>query len=174
VTLILLGVLAFIDGTLCGFRAAAGRNPRIFLWSYYGASMRRGAWCSLVTIGLFLVAGLALRAAGGEPVWAALLVAAEKMVMFYGVYATLVLAGLGLYLSPSFDLGVLASVIVLGPFTLVRPLVILCGGVWVAATSDDLAAAAFAIAASVVMANYERLLTIGKPPWSGLEGDVRS
>ena len=171
-TLLLLGVLAFIDGVLCGFRAAAGRNPRIFLWSYYGASMRRGAVFALFTIVLFLGAGLVLRAVGGEPAWSSLLAAAGKLVMVFGVYATLVLAALGLYLSSSFDLGVLASVIVLGPFTLVRPLIILAGGVWVAATSDTLGASAMSLAAALVMANFERILALGRPPWRGLEGDV--
>ena len=108
-TLLLLGVLAFIDGTLCGFRAAAGRNPRLFLWNYYAASMRRGALVSLFTIVLFLGLGLVLRAAGGELVWASMTAAAAKLVFVYGIYATLVVAALGLDLSSSFDLGVLAS-----------------------------------------------------------------
>ena len=168
-TLVLLGVLAFIDGTLSGFRAAAGRNPRIFLWGYYSASMRRGALGSLLTIGLFLGVGLCLP---GEETWPCLLVAANKLVMVYGAFATLVLAALGLYLSSSFDLGVLASVIVLGPFTLARPLVILCGAAWAAATSESLAAAAFSLAAALVMANFERVLSLGRPPWNGLEGDL--
>ena len=172
-TLLLLGVLAFIDGTLCGFRAAAGRNPRLFLWNYYAASMRRGALVSLFTIVLFLGLGLVLRAAGGELVWASMTAAAAKLVFVYGIYATLVVAALGLYLSSSFDLGVLASVLVLGPFTLLRPIVILAGAAWVAATSDTLAAASMAVSAGVVMANFERILTLGRPPWSGLEGHGR-
>lgn len=172
-TLVLLGVLAFIDGTLCGFRAAAGRNPRIFLWGYYGVSMRRGAVFALVTIAVFLGLGLALRTLGGEPVWASLLAAADKLVMIYGVFATLVLGALALYLSASFDFGVLASVIVLGPFTLIRPLVILAGAAWTAATSDTYAAAGVSLAAALVMANFERILSLGRPPWRGLEGDLR-
>lgn len=172
-TLLALGVLAFIDGTLCGFRAAAGRNPRIFLWSYYGRSMRRGALFSLFTIAAFLAVGLGLRAFGGEAAWLSLLSAAEKLVMVYGVFATLVLGALGLYLSSSFDLGVLASVIVLGPFTLFRPIVILAGAAWVAATSDSIAASMMGLAAALVMANFERILTLGQPPWRGLEGDAQ-
>lgn len=171
-TLVLLGVLAFIDGVLCGFRAAAGRNPRIFLLGYYGASMRRGAVFSIMTIALFLLAGLALRAVGGEAAWTSLIAAADKLVLVYGIFATLVLAALGLYLSSSFDLGVLASVIVLGPFTLVRPVVILAGAAWAAWTSDSIGTAIMSVAAGLVMANYERILTLGRPPWRGLEGDA--
>ena len=171
--LVLLGTLAFIDGTLCGFRAAAGRNPRIFLWGYYGTSMRRGALVSLGAIAVFLALGLVLRALGGEATWGSLENAAGKLVLVYGVYATLVLTALGLYLSGSFDFGVLASVLVLGPFTLIRPWVIFAGAVWVAATADTLAAAAMSVGAGLVMANFERILTLGRPPWRGLEGDVR-
>ena len=170
-TLLALGVLAFIDGVLCGFRAAAGRNPRIFLWRYYGASMRRGAVFSLATIALFLLAGLGLRAVGGEAAWQSLIATADKLVMVYGVFATLVLGALALYLSSSFDWGVLASVIVLGPFTLVRPLVILAGAAWAAWSADSIGAAVMSVAAGLVMANYERILTLGRPPWRGLEGD---
>jgi hypothetical protein len=171
-TLVLLGVLAFIDGVLCGFRAAAGRNPRIFLWNYYGASMRRGAVFTIATIVFFLLEGLGLRAVGGEAAWASLIATADKLVLVYGIFATLVLAALGLYLSSSFDLGVLASVLVLGPFTLVRPLVILAGAAWAAWTADHLGAAIMSVAAGLVMANYERILTFGRPPWRGLEGDA--
>jgi len=168
--LVLLGVLVFIDGTLCGFRAAAGRNPRIFLWGYYGASMRRGAVFSVATIGVFLGAGLLLRALGGDPAWSSLVEAAGRLVLVYGVFATLVLGALGLYLMGSFDFGVLASVLVLGPFTLVRPLVILGGAVWVA-SSAPLPAAVMTGCAALVMARFERLLEVGRPPWRGLEGD---
>ena len=171
-TLVALGVLAFIDGVLCGFRAAAGRNPRLFLWNYYGASMRRGAVFSIVTIAIFLLAGLGLRAVGGEQEWSSLIATADKLVLVYGVFATLVLAALGLYLSSSFDVGVLASVLVLGPFTHVRPFVILAGAAWAAWTADTLGAALMSSAAGLVMANYERLLTVGRPPWRGLEGDA--
>lgn len=172
--LLLLGVLVFIDGTLCGFRAAAGRNPRIFLWSYYGASMRRGAVFSVATIVLFLGAGLSLWALGGESSWSSLHEAAEKLVLVYGLFATLVLTSLGLYLSSSFDFGVLASVLVLGPFTLIRPLVILAGAGWAAATSGTLGAAVLSVCGALVMVLFERLLDRGRPPWRGLEGDARA
>lgn len=169
--LVLLGVLVFIDGTLCGFRAAAGRNPRIFLWGYYGASMRRGAVFSVASIALFLAAGLAMRALGGEAAWSSLVMAAQQLVLVYGVFATLVLAALGLYLVGSFDFGVLASVLVLGPFTLVRPLVILLGGAWVA-LSAPLPTAVLTVCAVLVMARFERIMELGRPPWRGLEGDL--
>lgn len=170
-TLVLLGVLVLVDGALCGFRAAAGRNPRLFLGGYYATSMLRGARAAVLIIGAFFVASLALRAGGGDALWASLVATAAQLVLVYGVFATLVIAALALYLVGSFDLGVLASVLVLGPFTLARPLVIVAGALWAASTSTTVAAGALSVLAGLVMANFERLLELGAPPWRGLEGD---
>jgi len=169
--LLALGILVVIDGALCGFRAAAGRNPRIFLGRYYRRSMRRGAWLALVVIALFLAVGLGLRAAGGDGTWASLLAAASRLVRFYGLFASVVVLALGLYLLGHFDLGVLASVLVLGPLTSIRPLVIVAGAGWAAARADTLAATLMSLSAGLVMATFERLLALGHPPWRGLEGD---
>jgi len=94
VTLIVLGLLVAIDGALCGFRAAAGRNPRIFLWRYYQRSMLRGVRFALVVIALFLAIGLGLRAAGGDATWASLLATAAWMVRCYGLFAAIVVVAL--------------------------------------------------------------------------------
>ena len=53
------------------------------------------------------------------------------------VYASLVLAALGVWATAEADLRTLASVVILGPFTLVRPWVIVfaaCLGAWHAHT----------------------------------------
>jgi len=75
-------------------------------------------------------------------------------------------------LSGNFDLGVLASVLVLGPLTMIRPLVIVAGAGLAAACADTLAAAVMSIGAGMVMVSFERILTLGQPPWRGLEGDA--
>jgi hypothetical protein len=165
VTVFLLAVLVVFDGALCGFRAAAGRNPRIYLGRYYRQSMIRGALWSLAVIAFFLVAGLACRAAGGAAVWASLLDAAGRMVRVYTLFAVVTAAALALYLVGHFDLGVLASVLVLGPLTLVRPVVILAGAAWAAARTNTITAAIMSIAAATLMIAFERLLALGRPPW---------
>lgn len=163
----LLAVLVMVDGTLCGFRAAAGRNPRIRLRDYYAASMRRGALVSVFVVLAFLGVALAMRSHSPEA-WSALLVGAHAMVVVYGVFATLVLSALALYLVGSFDFAVLASVLVLGPFTLIRPIVIIGGAVFAAWSSQHLGAASFCLSAGAVMVSFERLLALGSPPWRGL------
>ncbi|MBL8910511.1 MAG: hypothetical protein JNM17_07380 [Archangium sp.] len=168
-----LGVLAFIDGTLCGFRSAAGRNPRIFMWHYYRAAFGRGAAFAAVTVLAFSVVAVGLVLLGPEGTWASLLESATVLVHIYGAFATLTLIALGLYLIGSFDFGVLASVLVLGPFTLLRPWTIMLGAIYAAATATTVIATVFSLAAGVVMWNFERLLDVGSPPWRGLEGDRR-
>jgi hypothetical protein len=163
----LLALLVLVDGTLCGFRAAAGRNPRLFLRDYYAASMRRAAGLALVIVLGFGGVAMAVRA-GGDEGFAALLAAADAMVLVYGVYATVVLLALGLYLLGNFDLGVLATVLVLGPFTLVRPLIIVAGAVAAAWASPHWLAVTFSLAGAGTMLAFERLLEVGGPPWRGL------
>lgn len=173
-TPLLLGVLAFIDGTLCGFRAAAGRNPRIFMWQYYRAAMGRGAKLSAVVLVGFSLVSAALALLGPEGTWPAMLETASVLVRIYAAFATLTLIALGLYLVGSFDFGVLASVLVLGPFTLLRPWTIALGAIWAAWASTSTIASGLALAAGAVMVNFERLLDLGSPPWRGLEGDRRA
>lgn len=167
----LLALLVLVDGTLCGFRAAAGRNARLFLRDYYAASMRRAAVLALVIVAGFSGVALAVHALDAEA-FEALHAAAEVMVLVYGVYATVVLLALGLYLLGHFDLGVLATVLVLGPFTLARPLVIAGGAAAAAWASPHPVSVAFALGGAGCMLGFERLLELGRPPWRALPTPV--
>ena len=167
----LLAVLAWFDGTLCGFRAAAGTNPRIFIGGFYRRALVRGALFSVVTLLVFSGVAVALHAVLPPEGWRDVEQAAGRLVVVYGAFATLVIFALALYLVGHFDLGVLASVLVLGPFTLARPWVIALGAGWVAATAHSWVPGALALSTAAVMINFERLLDLGQPPWRGLEGD---
>lgn len=164
---VLLAVLVLVDGTLCGFRAAAGRNPKLFLRDYYAASMRRAALLALVVVLGFSGVAFAVRAADADA-FDTLVRTGDAMVLVYGTYATIVLLALGLYLVGHFDLGVLATVVVLGPFTLARPLVIILGAAWAAWTVQAPLAIGFVVLTTAVMLGFERLLSLGSPPWRGL------
>jgi hypothetical protein len=170
-TALALALLTLIDGALCGFRAAAGRNPRIFLAAYYRRSIVRGATCAAAIVVVFGVAAAAVRALTGTPGWDALLAVADRMLDVYLIYAAVVLAALALYLLGNFDLGVLASVLVLGPLTLVRPVVIAAGAAWAIADAVTVPAGGFAAIAAATMIGFEPLLSLGRAPWRGLEGD---
>lgn len=164
-TLWILGTLVLVDGTLCGFRAAAGRNPRIFLWPYYASSMKRAGVLALVIISLYLALALLLSEFVGAELLLELEGIAARMVRFYGLYATCVLAALALYLVGQLDVSVLATVLILGPFTLVRPVVIVAGVVYGLWGQFEIIVTVYAIMASCTMLGFERALELGRPPW---------
>ena len=109
---------------------------------------------------LVIVFGAAIAAAVhfSQGLWPDLLSAAARMVLVYGAYATMVLLALGVYAVSSGDLRTLATVSVLGPFTLIRPLVISAGGVWGAIGASHGATAAIACAAAGAMIGFEPML----------------
>lgn len=134
---ILLATLALVDAGFSGFRDAAGRNPRIRKQGYFRRAVRRGLRCGVVSCGgvAALVVVLLARASAPAEVFLAMSQAAESLVWAFGVYATLVLLALGVWLAAEPDLRVLASVIILGPFTLIRPWWIAATCAWVAASA---------------------------------------
>lgn len=154
--LLLLAGLAVTDAGFAGYRDAAGRDGRIFKAEYYRAAVRRGLWLGLQVFAFGAVVGLALTLPFGTPArelqvlaqafWGPLLVG--------GAYATLVLAALGLWAVGEADLRSLASVVVLGPFTLLRPWVIVAMavvGAWTAAEARHALAVALPCAAQLTV-----------------------
>jgi|GEM_PF-1411490 len=133
---LLLCVLALLDASLAGFRDAAGRNPLLFKRRYQILANIRGllVGAGMVSIGIFSF----LIALWLSPTpWALLnayLKAGQAMCWVYGSYAMVALLSLSVYLSSRPEISSLATVLILGPFTLARPLVILAGalyGIWV-------------------------------------------
>jgi hypothetical protein len=116
-----LFALCVTDAGFAGFRDAAGRDARIFKAELFRRAIRRGLLHGILAGALGL--GIALGATLLVP-FDDLLEAARWMLLPLAGYATLVLAALGVWATAEADLRTLASVVVLGPFTLVRPLVI--------------------------------------------------
>jgi hypothetical protein len=126
VTPLWLALLAIVDAAFAGFRAAAGRNARIFKFVYYRQSLLRGAFA-----GAGLVAALAVLTAltlacvpDATQQYAELVVVGRRMLWVLGAYAALVIAALVVYALADWDLRSLATVAILGPFTLLRAWVI--------------------------------------------------
>ena len=133
--LVMMWLLVTLDGAFAGFRDAAGRSPMLRKRRMFRRNIVRGvgwaqvAWClSSLVLGTIAVSGVdpvglgaSIEAVGGAMLWV------------YGPYAALVLGALALYAVPHPDVSSLATVLVLGPFTLIRPLVVLGGlaaGIW--------------------------------------------
>jgi hypothetical protein len=117
--------LSVTDAAFAGFRDAAGRDARIFKAELFRRAIRRGALLGILVsvIGCGLAAAVAFSGNYND-----LLQAAQGMLPPLAVYATLVLVAMGVWATAEADLRTLASVVVLGPFTLVRPWVIIGAG----------------------------------------------
>ncbi|MCA9646659.1 MAG: hypothetical protein H6718_04945 [Polyangiaceae bacterium] len=126
---LLLYSMATLDSFLVGFRVAAGRNLAIKKRAYFLAAMRRSFWLGQALLALSaLVATLVLQLTPdpGET-WRHFLIAAQNLLWAYAPYSVLVLVALGFYLIPKHDSRAIATVVILGPFTLLRPYVFLFG-----------------------------------------------
>lgn len=126
---VLLATLAIIDAAFAGFRAAAGRNARVFKRDYYRTSLLRGAlagfalvvWLGALTILLLWLVD------DPRQEYAELVRVGARMSWVFVPYAGLVLAALVVYGVADNDLRSFATVAILGPFTLIRPWVIALG-----------------------------------------------
>lgn len=135
----LLALLAVVDAAFAGFRAAAGRNARIFKRAYYARSMLRGALSGALLVALLGGLTLLLLATSADSAqrYAELLTAGTRMLWVFVPYAALVLGALLVYLFSNHDLRAFATVAILGPFTLLRPwLIAVAAVVGLCATTD--------------------------------------
>lgn len=159
--LLLLWILSLTDGAFAGYRDAAGRDAHIFKADYYRRAVRRGMRFALGTnaIAVILAAAVVIAAPSPATRFADLLVTARWMLLPVGAYATVVLGALGLWAAADADLRTLASVTVLGPFTLLRPWIIAAAGVLGAYRAPSTPAAL----AAVVVCALQGLVE----PWLG-------
>ncbi|HYL63390.1 MAG TPA: hypothetical protein VE077_12295 [Candidatus Methylomirabilis sp.] len=128
-TLLALYLLALLDGLLCGLRSSMGRCALIRKGRHHRRALVRGV------IGAQMISMLALialaAAATLSPERAVLRsdleAVAGRMLWVFVPYAALVLFNLALRLVPSVDVRSLTSVVMLGPLTAIRPLVMVAG-----------------------------------------------
>lgn len=139
-TACLMLALSLTDAAFAGYRDACGRDATIFKDEYYRRALRRGlkhgfmvAVASLVWFALLLVA-LPHQESFAEQV-DGLLVATRATLPVLGAYASVTLLALGAWAAAAPDLRSLASVVLLGPCTLLRAWVIVAAaaaGAWAA------------------------------------------
>lgn len=140
------------NGSFAGFRASVGRTGLIdHRQSDYQAA-RRGA--SLVCILLTpAVAGASADALVHPAHLEQYTRAGIAMLEVYGPYALLVLIALACYAALNWRLKYLASALILGPFTLLRPLIAILGAaLGVTAGHDRAVAAAAGLSVIAVLA----------------------
>ena len=134
-TLLLLFLLASLDGALCGCRTSMGRCPLIHNRKYYVMGVLRGVFAAQIVSGFSLICLLLVVAFSRNPhlLRADLVESARRMLFVFLPYAALVLANIALRIVPSTDLRSATSVFFLGPLTGIRPFVMIAGvvaGIW--------------------------------------------
>lgn len=157
---VLLGVLGLFDAVFAGFRAAAGRDARLYKVDYYLRSVWLGAITGALVIAIVsaLIAVTLSLSSNPNALFESYLQSARHLLWIYGIYATIVLLAMGMWTYPAPDIRVLASVLVLGPFTLIRPLVIVAGGAFALALATQYQVRALCAVAIALQLSIEPIL----------------
>lgn len=138
--LLSLYLLALLDGVLCGLRSSMGRFPLIGKRKYYVQAALRGALGAQIASTIALAALIVILAWSSQRAVLRrdLVETATRMLWVFAPYAGLVLLSLALRLVPSTDVRSMTSVVMLGPLTAIRPLV-MAGGVGYGISASRLA-----------------------------------
>ena len=150
---LLITVLAVMDGGLMGFRASAGRSGLLDKRVYYRRAIVRGMLSTFAIVVVHGVVALALAAASDDfrATLTSFVVAARPAASAFAGFTGVALLAFVLYFAPVGDFRVLANVVVLGPFTIARPWVIVCGCGYTAIASGDPSVALLSISAATSM-----------------------
>lgn len=162
-TPLLLAVVALLDGCFAGFRAAAGRDGRIDKRAYARRACRDGTLAGAVVVGsLAATCGLALATGTSYDAFAR---AGGAMLWVLPPYATTVLLALvGWALLRPLWMQTLTSTLILGPFTLVRPLVVAGGVLAACLRAQSWTVRITAVLAGSLVLTVEPLLLRRPPP----------
>ena len=129
---VLLWLLATVDSAFIGYREAAGRNALIDKRAYYRRALIRGALfgqLAVLIVGVITVIVLiTVRDAG--LLFSDLELVGARMLVVYVPYAIILLITFCVRAIPSVDIRSITSVLIFGPFTFIRPLVVLAGALW--------------------------------------------
>jgi hypothetical protein len=161
---VVLAVLTLLDGCFSGFRAAAGRDARTNKGAYARAACAKGTVAGALVILLMAAYTLAtvLLSSSRYDVYVR---AGQHLLAVVLPYGALVLAALVGYVAiPRTGAQTLMSTLVLGPFTLARPLVVVvAAGYALSSTGDTLVRTGIVLAAMAVLA-VEPILYRRPPP----------
>jgi hypothetical protein len=155
-----LATLVLFDALLAGFRAAAGRDGRIAKGDYYRRAIARGAAAGVAIVVAHAALAAVLVASAPDPAaaWRDFLAAGRDCVAVFGAFATLTIVAIAFWFAPSRELRLLPTLLVLGPLTLVRPLVIVSGLAFAAIRTPTPRVWIVTLAAAVSMLALEHLL----------------
>lgn len=148
--------MALADGALAGFRAWAGRDGRVAKRHGRVRSALLGAGCAAVALLIIGLAAIAIMR-GTSVEYDDLVRAGQRMLWVYVPFCSAVAVGFLAYFSANLEVQALGTVLVLGPATLARPLIIV-GGLVFAAWQTGASVAVLALITATVMLAIEPLL----------------
>ncbi|HEX2270247.1 MAG TPA: hypothetical protein VHH35_11955 [Pyrinomonadaceae bacterium] len=131
-TILLLWLLATVDSAFIGYRDAAGRSALIEKRDYYRHAMLRGALVGQLAVAIVGIVAIGMLATDPQParLFESFEQVAMRMLMVYVPYALILAVTFFIRAIPSVDIRSITSVLVFGPFTLIRPFVVLAGAIW--------------------------------------------
>jgi len=137
VSFLALWLLGTLDAAFVGFREAAGRSGLVRKSAYYARAMRRAAFLGQGALGATGIVALMFYLGASEPAALAASYGRAASHMLYALvpYAAVVLAALAVRQVPVVDVQALMNVTILGPFTALRP-VVLVGGAALAIAAE--------------------------------------
>ncbi|MBK9072371.1 MAG: hypothetical protein IPL79_15425 [Myxococcales bacterium] len=159
---LMAGLLAVGDAGLSGFRAVCGRRGELELRTYYLRSIR-------LAMGLSVLAFLLLYFFLRFFIWLDLVDPASvgrclaEMLKWYGPGVAMLILAFGVYKFGSEDLRTLATVVVLGPLTLLRPLLIMAGAISGAWASQSWLVSMGVLAGVAWLLGLERIVSMFAP-----------
>jgi len=128
----LLWLLATVDSAFIGYREAAGRNALIEKGAYFRHALIRGALLGqLAVLIVGVITAIALvSSSDAAALFLKLELIGARMLTVYIPYALIILITFCIRAVPSVDIRSITSVLIFGPFTFIRPLIVLAGAVW--------------------------------------------
>ncbi len=124
---VLLALLAVLDAIFAGFRASAGRDARLYKVDYYLRGSWLGGGFGIIAISIAALPVIITLLIAPDPslLFAEYLRVARHLLWFFASYAALVVLAMALWTYPHPGVRTLASVLILGPLTLLRPAIII-------------------------------------------------
>jgi len=128
----LLWLLATVDSAFIGYREAAGRNALIEKGAYFRRALIRGAlFGQLAVLIIGVITAIALvSSSDAAALFSRFELIGARMLTVYVPYALIILITFCIRAVPSVDIRSITSVLIFGPFTFIRPLIVLAGAVW--------------------------------------------
>ena len=157
----LLWLLATVDSAFIGYREAAGRNALIKKGRYFRRALIRGALfgqLAVLIVGMFTAITLASATDPGA-LFAKFETVGARMLTVYVPYAIILLITFCIRAVPSVDIRSITSVLIFGPFTFIRPLVVLAGAVWGVVAAPSSITIAITVLIVILMLGLEYVLS---------------